>query len=99
MSVNERRNKLRRRIIAVLRELFLLVLMFLLILTQSRPEHPWNFYSRLLITGLCVAAFLFGLTSSLLTRSKRTFILQDVLMMAWLIIVLGSFWYGPLMVL
>lgn len=98
MSSNERHNKLRRRIIVILRDLLLWVILLPLLVIESHPRHPWSFYARLLITALFVPLGLVGLVMSFRNERKISITSQAFFLIAWLLVTLGAFWYGPLIV-
>lgn len=99
MSSDEKRSKLKRRIIAVLRDLLLWAVLLPLLVIQSHPRHPWNFYARLLITVLFVPLGLVGLVMSFRGEEKISITSQAFFLIVWLLVMLGTFWYGPLVAL
>ena len=101
MSGDKKHNKLIRKTVSILGSLLLLVMMLLLIITDHpmRPLQPWNFYLRLLITAFIVLVVLIRIVASFRSEGKVIFTLESLLQMIWLLLVIGAYWYGPLMVL
>ncbi len=73
MSSDEKRNKLKRSIIAVSGNLLFLVVLCVEMVTDHpmRPLQPWNFFSHLLITAIVGSFILVGIVRSFRSESQR----------------------------
>lgn len=101
MSSDEKQSKLRRRILAFLRDLLLWAVLLLQMITDHpmRPLQPWNFYLRLIITAFVVSFVLVGIVNSFRSERKWSSTSGVFFLIVWLLAVIGAFWYGPLLAL